>query len=297
MQLAGSLLDELHLLSAPGPTNVLWVEGPDSRPVAAARARSTWRRLLAERRLAERHRGAHQRHHPAGARRTPSGSPTERLVDLDVGSPFDYEQQALLYCAAHLPDPRQPGFDEAVHDELAALIDAAGGRTLALFTSFRAMDAAAEALRGRVDHPILDPARAAQAGAARRPSAPTRPPACSPPWASGRASTCPGRTLSLVTIDRLPFPRPDEPLLQARRELAGEAAFRTVDLPRAVTLLAQGVGPADPHRPTTVASSPCSTPAWPPPRATAGTSSGPSPRCAAPATAPRPSSSSKSLRS
>jgi ATP-dependent DNA helicase DinG len=48
--------------------------------------------------------------------------------------------------------------------------------------------------------------------------------------------------LSLVTIDRLPFPRPDEPLLQARRELAREAAFRTVDLPRAVTLMAQGVG-------------------------------------------------------
>ena len=51
-----------------------------------------------------------------------------------------------------------------------------------------------------------------------------------------------GRALSLVVIDKLPFPRPDEPLLQARRELAGPAAFRTVDLPRAATLLAQGAG-------------------------------------------------------
>jgi ATP-dependent DNA helicase DinG len=52
----------------------------------------------------------------------------------------------------------------------------------------------------------------------------------------------PGRTLSLVTIDRLPFPRPDEPLLVARRERAGSAAFRLIDLPRAATLLAQGAG-------------------------------------------------------
>jgi ATP-dependent DNA helicase DinG len=52
----------------------------------------------------------------------------------------------------------------------------------------------------------------------------------------------PGATLSLVTIDRLPFPRPDDPLLEARRELAGQAAFRTLDVPRAATLLAQAAG-------------------------------------------------------
>jgi ATP-dependent DNA helicase DinG len=52
----------------------------------------------------------------------------------------------------------------------------------------------------------------------------------------------PGRSLSLVTIDRIPFPRPDEPLLEARRERAGSAAFGLIDLPRAATLLAQGAG-------------------------------------------------------
>jgi ATP-dependent DNA helicase DinG len=52
----------------------------------------------------------------------------------------------------------------------------------------------------------------------------------------------PGDTLTLVTIDRLPFPRPDDPLLQARRERARADAFRMVDLPRATTLLAQGTG-------------------------------------------------------
>ncbi len=74
---------------------------------------------------------------------------------LDVGSPFDYEHQALLYCAADLPDPRSPDFDDAVHDELEALITAAGGRTMALFTSYRALRAAVEALRPRLDVPVL----------------------------------------------------------------------------------------------------------------------------------------------
>ena len=62
---------------------------------------------------------------------------------------------ALLYCAMHLPDPRIAGYRDAVHDELAALITAAGGRTLALFTSWKAMDLAAAAVRERVDVPIL----------------------------------------------------------------------------------------------------------------------------------------------
>ncbi|HAP77508.1 MAG TPA: hypothetical protein DCR14_15690 [Acidimicrobiaceae bacterium] len=52
----------------------------------------------------------------------------------------------------------------------------------------------------------------------------------------------PGRTLSLVTIDRIPFPRPDDPLLSARREQLGTEAFAQIDIPRASMLLAQAVG-------------------------------------------------------
>ena len=96
----------------------------------------------------------------------------------------------------------------------------------------------------------------------------------------------PGPSLSLVTIDRLPFPRPDDPLLQARREVAGDASFNLIDLPRATTLLAQAaVGSS--AAPPTAAWSPSSTRAWPRP-ATAGTSCGPCPRCGAPAIARRP---------
>lgn len=159
----------------------------------------------------------------------------------DVGSPFDYQNNALLYCAMAMPDPRQPAYRDAVHDELVALITAAGGRTLALFTSWKAMDLAAAAVRDRVDVPIITqrdlpkPALVSQF--------------------AGDESTClfatagffqgvdvPGRTLTQVVIDRLPFPRPDDPLLTARRDLLGPAAFGQIDLPRAAMMLAQAAG-------------------------------------------------------
>ena len=163
------------------------------------------------------------------------------FTQIDVGSPFDYQHQALLYCAAGLPDPRQPTFDEAVHDELAALIEAAGGRTMALFTSYRALHAAVEALRPRLDVPILaqdDLTKAALLGRFT-----DEPESCLfATMGFWQGVDVPGATLSLVTIDRLPFPRPDNPLLQARRERARADAFRVVDLPRAATLLAQGAG-------------------------------------------------------
>jgi ATP-dependent DNA helicase DinG len=169
------------------------------------------------------------------------GLPADGVDAVDVGSPFDYEHQGLLYCALHVPDPRAAGYREAVHDELAALITAAGGRTLALFTSWKAMDLAAAAVRERVDVPILTqrdlPKPALVAKFARDE-------ATSVFATAGffQGVDVPGRTLSLVVIDRLPFPRPDDPLLSARRELLGPAAFSQIDLPRAAMLLAQASG-------------------------------------------------------
>jgi ATP-dependent DNA helicase DinG len=169
------------------------------------------------------------------------GLPAGRFDAVDVGSPFDYQHHGLLYCAMHLPDPRHPGYREAVHAELEALIDAAGGRTLALFTSWKAMDLAAAAVRDRVAVPILTQRDLPKPALLRR-------------FAADEA-TCifatagffqgvdvPGRTLSQVVIDRLPFPRPDDPLLSARREVLGPAAFSQIDLPRAAMMLAQAAG-------------------------------------------------------
>ena len=204
---------------------VVWVEGTDANPVLRV-APLDVADLLQGAAVGQAHGRAHQRHPPAAAPEPPRGRPRPRSPSSMSGSPFDYEAHALLYCAAHLPDPRHPGYVEALTDELGDLIEAAGGRTLALFTSFRVLDEAAAALQLRLDVPDPHPARPAQGRACSSSSPPTRPPACSPPWASGRASTCPGASLSLVTIDRIPFPRPDEPLLQARRERAGARRLR-----------------------------------------------------------------------
>jgi ATP-dependent DNA helicase DinG len=169
------------------------------------------------------------------------GIPEDAVDVADVGSPFDYERHAMLYCALHLPNPNSAGFRPAVHDELEALITAARGRTLALFTSWAAMDEAAEAVRGRLDLPILTqrdlPKPALVAAFAEDPET------CLFATAGlFQGIDVPGDTLSLVVIDRIPFPRPDDPLLSARREQLGAAAFSQIDIPRAAMMLAQASG-------------------------------------------------------
>jgi ATP-dependent DNA helicase DinG len=163
---------------------------------------------------------------------------------IDVGSPFDYETQALLYCAAHLPDPRTPAYEAAMLDELAGLIEAAGGRTLALFTSRRAMTAAAEKLRDRLAVTVLvqDEMPRPRLQAAFLDDEESVLLATMGFW---QGFDAPGRTCSLVAIDRLPFARPDDPLAEARRGAATrnrQNAFAAVDLPAAAVLLAQGAG-------------------------------------------------------
>jgi ATP-dependent DNA helicase DinG len=169
------------------------------------------------------------------------GLPRAGTDELDVGSPFPYQEHALLYCAAGLPDRRSADAEAAIHGELATLIEAAGGRTLVLFTSWRAMRHAVEALRPVVGYRVLAqndlPKPALVDAFADEESA-----CLFATMSFWQGVDVPGPTLSLVAIDRIPFPRPDDPLLEARRERAGGRAFGEVDLPRAATLLAQGAG-------------------------------------------------------
>ena len=169
------------------------------------------------------------------------GLPPERTDVLDVGSPFEHRAQGMLYVPRHLPDPRRPGADEAMAEELGWLIRAAGGRTLALFTSFRRMELASGLLEGTLPGPLLRqgdlPKPALVAAFAADESA-----SLFATMGFWQGIDVPGRTLSVVAIDRLPFPRPDEPLWKARRERAAGRAFSLVDVPRAATLLAQGAG-------------------------------------------------------
>jgi ATP-dependent DNA helicase DinG len=169
------------------------------------------------------------------------GLPSSSTDSFDVGSPFDYQHHGLLYCAMHLPDPRQPAHGPAVAEELVALITAAGGRTLALFTSWKAMEAAATIVRERVPYPVLTQRDLPKPALIKAFASDPR--ACLFATAGFfQGVDIPGDTLTLVTIDKIPFPRPDDPLLEARREQLGAAAFRTIDLPRAAMLLAQAAG-------------------------------------------------------
>ena len=160
---------------------------------------------------------------------------------LDVGSPFDYRSHALLYVARHLPDRRAPQAEAALHEELTHLIAAAGGRTLALFTSRRATEAAAAALAPDLPYTLLLQGELPK-GRLLEEFARDETSCLFATLGFWQGVDVPGRALSLVTVDRLPFPRPDDPLLQARRARAGPGAFSLVDLPRAATLLGQGSG-------------------------------------------------------
>ncbi len=163
---------------------------------------------------------------------------------LDVGSPFDYGRQGILYVAAKVPRPTQSGLSDAAAEELIALVQALGGRTLGLFSSRRAAERAAEVLRAKTDLTVLLQGEEALPLLVRR-------------FREDRASCLmgvmslwqgvdvPGDACQLVVIDRLPFPRPDEPLAAARAaavDSAGGSGFAAVSVPVAAVRLAQGVG-------------------------------------------------------
>jgi ATP-dependent DNA helicase DinG len=169
------------------------------------------------------------------------GLDPQRRSRLELASPFDYANHSLLYVPTHLPDRRDPACEAEMADELAALVDAAGGRTLALFTSRRALEQVGAAVRDRVSTPVLLQGDSSRAALLSRFSS-DESTSLFATMGFWQGVDVPGRTLSLVAIDRLPFGRPDDPMLQARRERAGDAAFSTVDVPRASMLLAQGVG-------------------------------------------------------
>ena len=169
------------------------------------------------------------------------GVPEDQCDALDVGSPFDYRSSGLLYCAKSLPNPNRPGRDKGAHREIARMVTAAGGRTLALFTSYAAMNRAAEAVREMTDLCIYTQLDFPKQELVRRFS--TEEGSCLfATMGMWQGVDVPGRSLSLVVVDRIPFPRPDEPLMSARRERCGSGAFHQIDVPRAATMLAQGIG-------------------------------------------------------
>jgi ATP-dependent DNA helicase DinG len=163
---------------------------------------------------------------------------------LDVGSPFDYRRQGILYVAAHLPRPAVSGLPEPAAQELVRLVRALGGRTLGLFSSRRAAERAAEVLRAQTDLEILLQGEESLPLLVKRFRA--EPSTCLLGVMSlWQGVDVPGDACQLVVIDRLPFPRPDEPLAAARSaavDAAGGSGFAAVSVPIAAVRLAQGVG-------------------------------------------------------
>ena len=165
---------------------------------------------------------------------------------LDVGSPFDYPKQAIAYVAAHLPPPGRDGASDESLDEIEQLVRAAGGRTLGLFSSMRAAQTAAEVMRARLgdDYPVLCQGEDQISTLVRQ--------------FARDARTClfgtltlwqgvdvPGSSCQLVIIDRIPFPRPDDPLASARSQAIarmGGNGFMAVSATHAALRLAQGAG-------------------------------------------------------
>ncbi|MEW1677435.1 ATP-dependent DNA helicase [Streptomyces noursei] len=163
---------------------------------------------------------------------------------LDVGSPFDYGKQGILYVAKHLAQPGREGSRDDMLDELAELIEAAGGRTLGLFSSMRGAQAAAEAMRGRLDVPVLLQGEETLGELIRTFAADAR--TCLFGTLSlWQGVDVPGPNCQLVVMDRVPFPRPDDPLMSARQksvEEAGGNGFMAVAATHAALLMAQGAG-------------------------------------------------------
>ncbi|MEU3207381.1 ATP-dependent DNA helicase [Streptomyces cyaneofuscatus] len=173
-----------------------------------------------------------------------AGDDIPQWKGLDVGSPFDYPKQGILYVARHLNTPGREGSRTDMLDELAELVEAAGGRTLGLFSSMRGAKAAAEELRGRLDKPILLQGEETLGELIKNFAA--DPETCLFGTLSlWQGVDVPGPSCQLVVMDRIPFPRPDDPLMSARQkavEEAGGNGFMAVAATHSALLMAQGAG-------------------------------------------------------
>jgi ATP-dependent DNA helicase DinG len=163
---------------------------------------------------------------------------------IDVGSPFAHGRSGILYVAKHLPLPSRDGLPPEYMDELWELIKAAGGRTLGLFSSMRAAKAAAAVMRESLPYPVLCQGDDSTMQLVKEFAA-DEPTCLFGTLSLWQGVDVPGPSLRLVVIDRIPFPRPDDPLASARTRAAdarGGSGFMEVSANHAALLLAQGAG-------------------------------------------------------
>ncbi len=168
----------------------------------------------------------------------------EGATTLQLDSPFDYWHHALLYLPAGLPEPQDRDFVSAVVEASIPVINACGGRTFMLFTSYRALNEAADLLREQIDYPLLVQGESSQRDMIDKFRE------LGNAVLLGTASfwegvDVRGEALSCVIIDKLPFAAPNDPVLEARMDAIrqrGGNPFTEYQIPQAVIALKQGVG-------------------------------------------------------
>ena len=164
---------------------------------------------------------------------------------IDVGSPFEYRRQGILYIARSLPPPGRDGLSDASMAEIAELLEASDGRSLGLFSSRRAAEIAAVYARKRLPTLTILCQGDAQLPDLTRRFIQDETASLFGTLSLWQGVDVPGATCQLVIIDRIPFPRPDEPLTVARQRAVAEAGgngFMKVAASHAALLLAQGSG-------------------------------------------------------
>src|SRR5581483_7938614 len=168
----------------------------------------------------------------------------DRAREAVIGSPYDFREQALLYVPRTFPDPRSDSFTERCAEEIVSLLALSEGRALVLTSSYRALDAYRERVRGRVPYDVLVQGEAPRERLLERfrDEVGSVLLATSTFW---QGVDVPGESLSLLVIDKLPFSPPGDPLHEARCEAverAGGDWFREYALPTAMLQLRQGFG-------------------------------------------------------
>ncbi|HVU77064.1 MAG TPA: ATP-dependent DNA helicase [Gaiellaceae bacterium] len=168
----------------------------------------------------------------------------DRAREAVVGSPYDFPEQALLYVPRQMPDPRSDGFTDRAAEEIVSLLELSEGRALVLTSSYRALDAYRERVRGRVPYEVLVQGEAPRERLLERfrDEVDSVLLATSTFW---QGVDVPGESLSLLVIDKLPFSAPGDPLHEARCEAVEQRGgdwFRDYALPTAMLQLRQGFG-------------------------------------------------------
>ncbi|MDQ7003778.1 MAG: ATP-dependent DNA helicase [Ghiorsea sp.] len=160
-------------------------------------------------------------------------------------SPFDYQQQAMLYLPKHIPEPRTPNYQQVMRNEIEALLRASRGRAFVLFTSHYALSTFATHLQKVLPWQVLIQGESGSRDAILESFRKDKHSILCGTRSFWEGVDVPGETLSLVIIDKIPFAPPTDVLLKERTkacEAEGGNGFMDIQLPEAIAVLRQGAG-------------------------------------------------------